>query len=142
MKQIFYQLLIPILFRDDESEYQEQCKKLEKMITKINFTTVYRILQIPLNAFPAPDLKNIQLINDLRNSVAHAKNIKEITYKGRKPFCDADAFAQIYLEAWAIRKELRHFHERMIEDPKAYSQFYAEFYYKNRNKMDKDKQIT
>jgi hypothetical protein len=110
LKQILYRHQRVLVFgSEDTAEYEEHKKALEKSITGLNFATVLRILRPALDAFPSPDLQNISGINELRNNVTHAGGLGAILYKNRSPFEDPDCLAQVFLEGWAIRKELRHF---------------------------------
>jgi hypothetical protein len=112
LKQILYRRQLILVFEsDDTAEYEEHKRALQKSITGLNFATVHRILRPALDAFPSPDLRDISGINELRNNVTHAGRLGDILYKNRSPFEDPDCLAQVFLEGWAIRKELGHFNE-------------------------------
>lgn len=140
LKQILYHVLLGIIFHgEDEAEYELHCKKLEEMVSNLNFATVHRLLRPAFEAFAAPDLANIQPINQLRNSVAHAKDVENVLYKGRSPFTDPDCLAQLYFDGWAVRQELGHFFERMIDDPRRLMDHYASFYRENYDRLKGNK---
>jgi len=82
----------------------------------------------------------MQLAESTDNSLAIEvlQDMSKIEYKGRDPFNDADCLAQVYLDAWAARAELRKFYERMIEDPRALSAHYRRFYEENYDKPRKE----
>lgn len=130
LKQILYQHMLNILFQDGSSKDEKRKDSLEKEIDKMSFMTMYRILKPCFDAFPGPDLKNIGPINDVRNLAAHG-NIDKVVYKGKSPFNDHETLALLFLDSWAAKKELKHFYERMIEDPRERSKYYYDFYTKN-----------
>jgi len=132
MKQTLYHILLGVMFHgDDESEYENYCENLERTVTKLNFATVYRILKPCFDAYPAPELADIQLVNEVRNSVAHRQGPNKVTYKDRSPFGDPDCLAQLYLDGWAIRSVVGKFFEVMISDPRVRAEHYAKFYREN-----------
>jgi hypothetical protein len=108
------------------------------MIIKLNFSAVHRLLKPAFDAFPAPDLANIEPINQVRGQVAHRQDMSEVQYKGRSPFADPDCLAQLFFEGWAIRQEVSHFFERMISDPRAIADHYAKFYHEHHGKSKDD----
>jgi hypothetical protein len=136
LKNLFYHILATVLFQGNDEVKNEKAKDdLKKTITKMNFSSIYRIFQPIFQAYPDSDLSPIQAINDLRNEVAHSKDLSSIQYKGRNPFKDADSLAQVYLEAWAARDALKKFYQVMIKEPAAISADYAAFYYANYDKV-------
>ncbi|MCI0553891.1 MAG: hypothetical protein L0287_23320 [Anaerolineae bacterium] len=136
LKDVYYQILLTVLFQgEDEAENEKARDDLYKTITKMNFSAVFRVLRPILQAYPSSDLAPIQAINDLRNEVAHSKDIINAQYKGRNPFQDADTLAQVFLEAWAARDALRKFYQRMIEEPAAISAHYVNSYRANYDKV-------
>jgi len=131
LKWILYQHMLTILFQDDDQKkYEKHRAILEKTISDMNFSAVHRILKPCLNAFPASELKLIGAVNDVRNSATH-KSIDAVSYKGRNPFKDHDALAELFVDCWAIRKCLSDFYERKIEDPQALAKYYKEYYDKH-----------
>jgi len=139
LKNVYYQVLLTVLFQGEDEAGNEKAKDdLFNTITKMNFSSMFRVMRPLLKAFPSTDLEPIQSLNDLRNKVAHRQDMSKIEYKGRDPFNDADCLAQVYLDAWAARAELRKFYERMIEDPRALSAHYRRFYEENYDKPRKE----
>ena len=99
-----------------EDQDEKTLKDHEKMIEGLSFGQMYRTLWPILKNWPY-DISHIQAINDLRNQVAHKKDVSSIDYKGRNPFDDADSFAQVFFDAWAVKKELGKFLHRKVIDP-------------------------
>jgi hypothetical protein len=129
LKYVLNQALMAVLFQtNDEAKSNGAKDDLDKTIGQMNFSSVFRILQPILRAYPSRDLDAIQAINELRNRVAHSRSLSDVKYKGRNPFTDADCFAQVFLDAWAARKALQDFHQRMIEEPASIAALHARFY--------------
>jgi len=140
LKQIFYHHLKMLVFQtSDEKENKKALKPFDKMIRKANFGLMYRILKPSFDSWPYPDLVNIKPIHDLRNQVAHSASIDKIDYKGRNPFKDTDAFAQVYFEAWAIKQELTRFFYKAVEGPMANCREYYKEYQRLLKEKQKDK---
>lgn len=129
LKQILYHIMLPLIFQDDnERENKRRKAAWEEEVGKMSFMAVYRLLKPCLDAFPTPDLsKNINDINEVRRQVVH-KVAEKPLYKGRNPFQDHDCLAQLYFEAWAVDKELCHFFERRVEDPREKAKIYERYY--------------
>jgi len=108
----------------------------EKTIDDLSFRDMFRILK-PALVYWYVDLKNIEPINNLRNQVAHNSEIEKIEYKGRNPFRDPDSFAQVFVDAWAIRKCLEEFFFKAIDGPrvrcKEYYRAYEKYVLKTKN---------
>ena len=90
---------------------------------------MYQMLWPILKNWPY-DITHIKPLSDLRNQVAHQTNIEKITYKGRNPFRDADSFAQVFFDAWAVKQELGKFLRRKIIGPQEECKIYYEAYKK------------
>ena len=134
LRQILYQYMKELVFQTgNKKEDRSKMKPFEEMINKLRFFDMYRILKPIFDSWPKPDLSHIQSIHDLRNEIAHTKSINKVSYKGRNPFTNPDAFAQLFFEAWAASQELTEFCQKAIEDPRAI----AEFYYKEYQKCQK-----
>jgi DNA-directed RNA polymerase subunit F len=130
LRRIFYHHNKSLLFlTGNEEDDSVVLKDFEKMIDDLNFATVFRILK-PILIHWYIDLKNIEEINNLRNQVAHRADIKNISYKGRNPFSDADAFAQVFFEAWAVKECLKKFFFKAIDEPKENCREYYKAYKK------------
>ena len=131
LRQILYHYLKALIFQtSNEKENEKTLEPFDKMMEKLGFSSMYRILKPILDSWPYPDLANIQPINDLRNQVAHSNLVDEIKYKGRNPFKEEDAFAQVFFEAWAIKQELTKFFYKAVEDPRFMCKKYYEVYEK------------
>ena len=64
-------------------------------------------------------------INETRNLAAHG-DITKVLYKGRSPFIDADCFAQMYFDVWAIKQAIPKFFWHTIQKPQARLRRYYE----------------
>jgi hypothetical protein len=129
LKKVLYQHMLCILFQDnDRKENKKREKSLSDAITRMNFTDVYRLLKPCLDAFPAPEFADIEPINLLRNKVTHSWSGEQVTYKGRNPYKDPDSLAELFVNGWAVREQLSHFYQVMIDDPRGIAQHYAKFY--------------
>ena len=137
LKQVLYQSLVSLIFNGDEQEeYEKHCQELERMVTKLHFSQVYRVLKPALKAAPHDEFDDINKINDVRNSLAHPKDLSKITYKGRDPFHDPDALVQLFLDGWAIRQQLKEFYDKMVAAPKTMAEHYAKFYWENQDRVE------
>ena len=89
---------------------------------------MYRVLEPVLNSWPYPDLQSIRDINEARNIAAHGDGVEKVSYKGRNPFEDADCFAQMYFDVWAITQSMAKYFDWVIEGPKAQLRSYVDKY--------------
>ena len=130
LRRIFYHHNKDLLFlTGKESEDTPVLKEFEKMIEKLSFGDMFRVLK-PILIPWYPDLENIEELGKLRNQVAHRSDVKDINYRGRNPFKNADSFAQVFVDAWVIRKCLRDFFEKAVDGPKARCEEYYKAYEK------------
>jgi hypothetical protein len=74
------------------------------------------------------DLEAIGAINETRNLAAHQSDIKKVLYEGRSPFFDADCFAQMSFDVWAIKQSMSKFFWFTIEQPREKLRRYYEKY--------------
>ncbi|HXD90014.1 MAG TPA: hypothetical protein VNU00_03055 [Candidatus Binataceae bacterium] len=119
LKRVFYHTFKGQLFLTDEEQHNsETVAELDKMIRRLGFAEMYRILRPALDSWPYPELKWIGEINNTRNAAAHSDAVERVSYKGRNPFNDPDSFAQMYLDVWAITQAMAKFFEWVIERPK------------------------
>jgi len=119
LRRILYHHMKPLLFMtENEKENEKTERQFAKMIERLSFMDVYRILRPILESWPYPDLSSIGEINDLRNAVAHSANIDKAEYKGRNPFRDPDAFAELYFDVWAVNHCMAKLFEMAIELPR------------------------
>jgi hypothetical protein len=119
LRRIYYHVFKSLLFlTDDEEKNAETLAKFDKMIQRLGFMDMYRVLGPILNSWPYPDLESIAAINETRNSAAHGGDTAKVLYKGRNPFRDPDAFAQIYFDVWAIKQSIPKFFNWTITGPK------------------------
>jgi len=134
-RQIFFHYFKPIIFETGEVDIdQKVADDLKIMVEKLSFGNMYQILWPILKNWPY-DLSHIKPLSDLRNQVAHQGDIEQIRYKDRNPFRDADSFAQVFFDAWAVRQELKKFFSRRIIDPQEECKMYYEAY-KKLHKID------
>jgi len=128
LKLLFYHTLLPLVWEgDDKDEVERYRASLLKTVNRLNFSTVHRLLKPCFDAYPADELGNLQMINDVRNQTAHG-NAESVVYKARNPFRDEDCLAQLFFDAWAANKVLGDFLTKMVLDPRALAERYYELY--------------
>jgi hypothetical protein len=129
LRRIFYHTFKAQLFlTDDEEKNKGTLAEFDKMIGRLSFMGMYRVLQPILNSWPSPELRWIQHINETRNLAAHKGSIETVLYRGRSPFKDVDCFAQMYFDVWAIKQGLAKYFEMAISVPIARLQRYIRKY--------------
>lgn len=148
LRRIFYHHNKGLLFLTGKKEEDDiVLKDFNKMIDSLSFGDMHKMLR-PILKHWYPDLENIGPINELRNQVAHKATTDNVFYKDRNPFKDADAFAEVFVDAWAIKQVIPKFFEHTIERPKADCKRYYEAYkkyvlepmektYRNKSKSNK-----
>lgn len=120
LRRIFYHTFKDQLFlTDNEGDNEKVLSAFDKAISRLSFVDMYRILKPVLNSWPYPDLTSITDLNDARVAAAHGNAVERVTYKGRNPFKDADCFAQMYFDVWAIKQSVAKFFDWTISGPKA-----------------------
>lgn len=118
LRRIIYHTFKSQLFlTSDEKQNEKTIAAMEKSIERLSFIDMYRILRPVLNSWPYPDLQSIGALNDARNAAAHGDAVDKVLYKGRNPFTNADCFAQMYFDVWAIQHEIAKFFDHAIEKP-------------------------
>jgi len=129
LRRIFYHTFKAQLFlTHDEKQNDDTLKKFDKTVARLGFMDMYRVLRPVLDSWPSDDLRSIQAINETRNMAAHGDNTDKVLYKERNPFLDADCFAQLYFDVWAIKQSMSRFFDMVIEKPKAQLRRYVEKY--------------
>ena len=129
LQRIFYHTFKAQLFlTDDEKENEKTLAKFDRMVGRLGFMDMYRVLEPVLNSWPYPDLQSIRDINETRNVAAHGDGVEKVSYKGRNPFKDADCFAQMYFDVWAIKQTIVKYFDWAIERPKAQLRRYVDKY--------------
>jgi hypothetical protein len=121
---------------DGQEEYEKHCKELERMVVNLHFGQVYTVLKPVLAGAPHEEFADINKIHTVRNSLAPPKDLSKITYKGRDLFHDPDSLAQLFIDGWAIRHQLKEFYNKMIIAPKTMAEHYAKFYWENRSRIE------
>ncbi|MDX2145877.1 MAG: hypothetical protein SFV19_21170 [Rhodospirillaceae bacterium] len=118
LRRIYYHVFKDLLFLTaDETKNKKTLAKFGKMIDRLGFMDMYRVLQPILNSWPYPDLQSIKPINDTRNAAAHG-DINQVRYRDRNPFTDPDCFAQMYFDVWAIKQSIPKFFDWTIAGPR------------------------
>ncbi len=129
LRRIFYHTFKAHLFLTNEEEKnKETLADFDKMIGRLGFMEMYRVLRPILKWWPSPDLQWIQYINETRTLAAHKDSMETVLYRGRNPFRDADCFAQMFLDVWAIRQSLAKYFEIAIDAPIARLERYIKKY--------------
>jgi hypothetical protein len=128
LRRIFYHTFYAQLFLTDDEQHNKKVEAdFEKMIDRLGFMDMFRILRPVLYSWPYPDLESIQAINETRNQAAHG-DMGKVQYKHRNPFEDGDCFAQMYFDVWAIKDTISKFFDRSIERPKRLLKRYIDKY--------------
>jgi hypothetical protein len=82
LRRIFYHTFKAHLFlTDDEEENAKALAKFDKMIGKLSFMDMYRVLQPIFKSWPYPELHSIEEINKTRNLAAHKDSTEAVTYR-------------------------------------------------------------
>lgn len=119
LRRIFYHTFKAHLFlTDDEQKNSETIARFDKTIARLSFASMYRVLRPIFEGWPYPDLASIADVNEARNLAAHENAVETVLYKGRNPFKDADCFAQMYFDVWAIKQSVTKYFEWTISMPK------------------------
>jgi hypothetical protein len=128
LRRVFYHTFKAQLFlTDDEIENKKTIAKFGKTIGRLGFMHMYRILQPVLNTWPYPELQYIEELNDTRSAAAHG-GVEGVSYKGRNPFNDADCFAQMYFDVWAIKQSMARYFDFVIATPRRRLKRYVDKY--------------
>jgi hypothetical protein len=102
---------------DDEAENEKTLAEFDKTISNVNFGQMYSVLRPIMNKWYG-DFEAIGALNGTRNLAAHHSDIAKVLYKGRSPFSDADCFAQMYFDVWAIKQSMPKFFWHTIDKPR------------------------
>lgn len=129
LRRILYHTFHAQLFlTDDEPQNARTIADFDKAIRRLGFMEMYRLLRPVLSSWPYPDFQSIPAINETRNQAAHGGDVSQVRYKGRNPFTEADAFAQMYFDVWAIKQSIPKFFWHAIEKPRETLKRYVEKY--------------
>jgi hypothetical protein len=129
LRRVFFHTFHSQLFlTDDEAQNAKTEVEFDKMIRRLSFTDMFRVLRPILLSWPYPDFDCIHAINETRNQAAHGNGIDKVIYKGRNPFKDADCFAHMYFDVWAMKQSIAKFFDHAIERPKYVLQRYIKKY--------------
>jgi hypothetical protein len=117
MKQLLFDHLTALLCPQVEVTQTEHWRKeLAGVVDRMSFSMTYRVIKVVFNSHGMDELSCIGAINDLRNQVAHGR-LNEARYKGRNPFKDHDALAQVYFEYWSATQQLNKIDDMRIAGP-------------------------
>lgn len=115
LRQVLQHTLHPQLFlTDDDTNNEKMEKTFARMIDKLGFRDMQRLLEPALTSWPYPELSDISEINTARNQAAHARDTSMVSYKGRNPFTDADCLAQMFIDAFAFKSAMRKFMDHAV----------------------------
>ena len=117
-----------LFMSDDEEENSKTEAHFSKMMNKLGFGSMYRILKPALKSWPYPELNDLPIINVTRNKAAHRRDLSQVEYKGRNPFEDADCLAQMFVDVFAIRKVMKKFRDHAVNRQATYLRRYIEKY--------------
>jgi len=129
LRQVLRDSLHDHLFlSDDDSENSKTETRFIKMVSKLGFINMYRLLKPALKSWPYPELDDLPVINETRNQATHGRDLTQVEYKGRNPFEDADCLAQMFLDVFAIRKVMKKFRDHAVNRQATYLRRYIEKY--------------
>jgi DNA-directed RNA polymerase subunit F len=129
LRRILYHTFKAQLFlTSDEKKNSATIAEMDKMIRRLSFMDMYRILRPVLESWPYGDFQSIGPLNDARNTAAHGDAVDKVLYKGRNPFMDADCFAQMYFDVWAVQQGIAKFFDRVVDRPSRVLKRYVEKY--------------
>jgi hypothetical protein len=129
LRRILYHTFKAQLFlTSDEQQNGKTIAAMERAILRLSFMDMYRILRPVIESWPYPDLQSIGSLNDARNTAAHGGAVEKVMYKDRNPFTDADCFAQMYFDVWAIQQNIAKFFDHAIDKPKRQLRRYVDKY--------------
>lgn len=115
LRQVLQHTLHPQLFlTDDDIENEKTENRFTRMIDKLGFRDMQRLLEPALTSWPYPELSDISEFNTVRNQAAHARDTCRVSYKGRNPFTDADCLARMFIDAFAFRAAMRKFMDHAV----------------------------
>jgi|SRR5712671_7606761 len=116
LRRIYYHVFKALLFlTDDEAENAKKIAELDRVVGRLGFMEMYRLLGPILNGWYA-DMESIAALNETRNRASHG-DVDKVLYKGRSPFTDEDCFAQMFFDVWAIKQHMPKFFWHTIEKP-------------------------
>ncbi|MBL7203502.1 MAG: hypothetical protein ISS63_04100 [Desulfobacteraceae bacterium] len=117
LKQILFHHMLGLINPDFYEEDNElHIDRLSKSIDRMSFSHILKLLQPCLNAADSDTFNNLANINQIRNYATH-KDIMKARYKGRNPFTDHDALAQLFIDVEHIHSELGEFYVQKIGLP-------------------------
>ena len=77
LRRIFYHAFEAQLFlTDDEAENEKTLAKFDRMVGRLGFMDMYRVLEPVLNSWPYPEFQSIRDINEARNIAAHGDGVE------------------------------------------------------------------
>lgn len=128
LRRIYYHTFLQQLFLTKDEERNAKVKgDLNKVIERLGFMDMYRVLRPVLLSWPQPEYESIQAINETRNQAAHG-DVGAVSYKGRNPFKDGDCFAQMFFDVWAIKQAIPKFFYSAFERRKDVLKRYIDKY--------------
>jgi hypothetical protein len=99
-----------------EQEDEPYIQALANNIKSLSFGTLLQLLKPCLDAADSTAFERLRAINRVRNDVAH-RDPGQASYKGRNPFTDYDAFAELLSDTMDAHGELGEFFIQRIGLP-------------------------
>ena len=99
-----------------EQEKEPYIQALADNIKSLSFGTLLQILKPCLDSADSTAFSLLRAINRVRNDVAH-RVPSQASYKGRNPFTDYDAFAELLSDTMDVHEELGEFFIQKIGLP-------------------------
>ncbi|WP_395735238.1 hypothetical protein, partial [Prosthecobacter sp.] len=119
---LFSQLSRMVLGTDDK--YRQQ---LHKRVHGMSFNQAFVLLKPAFDVFDESIASDLQEIHDLRCGPAHG-DMSSLTYRKRDLVADHQALAELYVQWWALDKNLDKFAEKTIFESKEFERIGREIY--------------
>ncbi len=117
LKHILFHHMIRLINEDKyQPEDEQYIQALLENITRLSFSTVLQLLQPCLDSVDSEIFSSLREINRVRNDVTHREPDKA-SYKGRNPFKNHDALAQLLSDTMEVHSELGEFFIQKIGLP-------------------------
>lgn len=106
LKHILFHHMIRLINEDKyEPEDEQYIQALLENIKRLSFSTVLQLLQPCLDSADSETFGCLRQINHVRNDITHREPDKA-SYKGRNPFKNHDALAQLLSDTMEVHSEL------------------------------------
>jgi hypothetical protein len=117
LKHILFHHMVRLIDEDKyRSEDEPYIQTLMQNVKRLSFSTVLQLLQPCLDSAESEMFSSLREINRVRNDVTH-REPDQALYKGRNPFKNHDALAQLLSDTIEVHSELGEFFIQKIGLP-------------------------